>query len=408
MEETMPDSLSKMLMTAFKMALGVGTDEDAIERDIDICTLGQKLKIIDETFSPRNYGEEKLKDILQKFDHYIKLTEDTSIYPSRYFAQLIDIIPDDFAEKGFGYSLNKNTYDNIKRFAYIPPQRYDELANLALSEKWYLGDRPKTGNPYELLENYLNYTFIRLLHEEKIKESPSGSFAIFNTGLVDRKYEQIFALFALNRNNQQKWFLKSFCTKGEGADGKLLVREFPELPEAADYFSNPADLIYNLHAGMPCVDWEHILIDNADRIPIHFFKNLNIKNFICKDCSKMTEDEFDDYVSELKNAFYEDRRAYRIAIALINGAIEDAIKKVRWNYKTAIPMYYTRTRKVNLLLPLCLVSDDKADVALVVERTESGQYQGHTILRLEWAYQSARLICRPDSDWLSSSLIDSL
>jgi uncharacterized protein DUF3825 len=48
-----------------------------------------------------------------------------------------------------------------------------------------------------------------------------------------------------------------------------------------------------------------------------------------------------------------------------------------------------------------LVSDERVDLALAVEKTISGSYIGHTVLSLDWAYTNARLICRPDSDWLS-------
>ena len=50
---------------------------------------------------------------------------------------------------------------------------------------------------------------------------------------------------------------------------------------------------------------------------------------------------------------------------------------------------------------LCLSDDEQsADVALVVEKQESGNYQGQTILTLQMAYLDARLICRPNSEWL--------
>ena len=35
---------------------------------------------------------------------------------------------------------------------------------------------------------------------------------------------------------------------------------------------------------------------------------------------------------------------------------------------------------------------------------ESGAYIGQTILTMKMAYNNARLICRPDSDWLNTSL----
>ena len=52
------------------------------------------------------------------------------------------------------------------------------------------------------------------------------------------------------------------------------------------------------------------------------------------------------------------------------------------------------------MLPLCLEDDDHTDAALVVQKNPSGSYQGQTLLRLDQAYLDARLICRPNIDWL--------
>ena len=55
---------------------------------------------------------------------------------------------------------------------------------------------------------------------------------------------------------------------------------------------------------------------------------------------------------------------------------------------------------MSLLLPLALINDEVVDIALVVTKNPSGSYLGRTILPLDWAYMNARLVCRPDSDWL--------
>lgn len=44
-------------------------------------------------------------------------------------------------------------------------------------------------------------------------------------------------------------------------------------------------------------------------------------------------------------------------------------------------------------------------MALAVQR-ENEAYVGYTILELDWAYSNARLIARPDSDWLTPSSIE--
>ena len=90
----------------------------------------------------------------------------------------------------------------------------------------------------------------------------------------------------------------------------------------------------------------------------------------------------------------------------MKNALETAIKRANWNYKTAIPQYYPTHDSTSLLLPLALKDERTIDLALVVEKQASGNYQGHTVLPLAWAYSNARLITRPDSDWLSTDRID--
>ncbi len=86
-------------------------------------------------------------------------------------------------------------------------------------------------------------------------------------------------------------------------------------------------------------------------------------------------------------------------IMLFDGAIKRAKQMINANYKTAVPQYYKG--KIQLLIPICLINDNVPDLALVVSKNEMGnQYLGHTCLTLDMAYNNARLIARPDSNWL--------
>ena len=89
----------------------------------------------------------------------------------------------------------------------------------------------------------------------------------------------------------------------------------------------------------------------------------------------------------------------------LDEAIGVAKKRARWNYRTAIPHYFPSFKRLEFLLPLCLLRDSQVDVALSVQKTDTG-YLGNTVLPLDWAYKSARLVCRPDSDWLAPHQID--
>ena len=95
--------------------------------------------------------------------------------------------------------------------------------------------------------------------------------------------------------------------------------------------------------------------------------------------------------------------------ARFKNALDIALSRVAWNYKTAIPVYYVTDHKLSLLLPLALEKKGVIDVALVCEHKldeASGvnNYVGRTIFTLQMAYNNARLITRPDSDWLMADM----
>ena len=81
------------------------------------------------------------------------------------------------------------------------------------------------------------------------------------------------------------------------------------------------------------------------------------------------------------------------------GAIDIMKKRVTANYKIAVPQYFDG--KIQLLLPLYLLEKSQPDLALVVTKNQAGNsYQGHTCLTMQMAYNNARLIAKPDSNWL--------
>ncbi|OAV64244.1 hypothetical protein Barb6XT_02880 [Bacteroidales bacterium Barb6XT] len=165
-------------------------------------------------------------------------------------------------------------------------------------------------------------------------------------------------------------------------------------------------MIYDITSGKPSLDDKHIFIENTDRLPSAFISDNCSKDFILKETNKMSFEERKQYFKDLGAAIEADDRTYRCMKGRLDDAVELALKRIDWNFKTAIPMYFPTNNKMSLLLPLALVNDDKVDVALVVERMPSGNYLGHTILPLSWAYSNARLVTRPDSGWLVAEDIE--
>ncbi len=248
----------------------------------------------------------------------------------------------------------------LLEFAYLGKidEFLQQVSDMAMQESWNYVHSPND-RPYPILYNYLNHTFIRLQEEGKIIRV--GDFLSFNTGLVTENQQEIFAVF---KDYGGRIAFVKFCNESDGSMGY-----YSPLPSRASYFTDPSDLIYDdrLEAR---INIDHIIGD-----PINFAR------FPAEIRSLPTH--------QLTNTF--------------NGAITHAKKRVRRNYKTAIPQFYrgqyVPKGQLQLLLPLCLIQPSKADLALAIFK-ENGFYSGRTCLTLDMAINNARLIAKPDDEWL--------
>lgn len=246
-------------------------------------------------------------------------------------------------------------------FIFFPSfeEKIDDLAELAEPEDW---DYKNTANPNlkskPILFNYLRYTYAKLSQEDKIEISIDGQYLAFNTGLVTINQESIFCFCSKNKNQTKtSWFFQGWKRKGE-----YDMTRFEKIPEMAHYFDNPAVLVFDCKKPLnPNI--EHIIEDNKERFPQPY--------------------------NEMNNHLLHN---------LLKGAIDSAVERVKRNYKTAIPHYYDG--RIQLLLPLCFSEPNKAELALVVENMGS-MYRAATCLTLDMAYNNARQLVRPDTDWLA-------
>lgn len=282
-----------------------------------------------------------------------------------------------------------------------------ELAEKAVPESWdFAGSQRRD---YHILIQYIKYTFYRLTRENKVCISDDRQFACFNTGLVDKHYDDIYACFTPNDPGcETEWKFAGFCTAANRTLGKQIVNYFSPLPQPPCYFERGEQLFFDVNRQL-LTDFDHIIIDNADRLPLQFLS----EQFT--DCREAA-----DIVSELRTAqdnfrkreLYEQLRQIltdnnRLFVRIqnrIKDSIELARKRVTRNYKTAIPSYYPKRNSMSLMLPLCLTDEEEPDIALVVEQTPSGNYQGQTILTLGQAYIDARLLCQLNSEWLTTGI----
>lgn len=249
--------------------------------------------------------------------------------------------------------MSTNLYD----FSWFPDFQKSivELKDLAMDEDW---DYITPTGKFPILVNYINHTFSKLVEENKIEFF--GEYAIYNTGLVTENQEEIFGYFQKNKrpNSSIPWYFQGWRKMSD----RDLVK-FSKLPETAHYFTDASELIYDIKLDLR-INVDHIIQDNKMRFP--------------------------SSLSTMDN--------YQLGI-ILQGTIDDAKRRIKRNYKTAIPQYFKG--KLQLLLPLCLMTKAKADLALVVEK-ENGTYRASTCLTLDMAINNARLIAKPDDEWLKA------
>jgi len=385
-----------------------GTDgwTDLVKIGMPLISLGVNYKAL---------GYLKLRELIEAFDEDIEVRRDETTYkvPVLYARQkLIAKKPPNTTPKPTtakqAVKHSGAIPQNLMQWAWINDfrQAVVDLKNMALKERWFYKSQ-NPAFPFPILSKYLMYTFFRLSKESgKIKTTEK--YAAFNTGLVNNLYEPIYALFGKNRvQGRQEWYFLEFCISGVDKAGKNLASNFNPLPERARYFSNPSDLIYDINAPEPQLNWNHIILDNVSRLPINFLEENKPEGFLFRDTSTMNTVERSQYYSDLSSAIENDSKRFRAIKNRFSDSLNLALKRVEWNFKTAIPMYFPLRNKLSLLLPLSLIDDEIIDLTLVTEKTQSGNYLGHTILPLDWAYSNARLITRPESDWLAADKIES-
>ncbi len=330
----------------------------------------------------------------------VELTLKPSAYEGKgWFLYFVDTVVRE--RSGFSGDPGKQ----LENFAFLGSWSgfLSELANKAVDEQWDFVEGPN--RRYQILQQYIKYTFSRLTREKKICISGDKQFAAFNTGLADNHYDDIYACFTPNDSGSDtEWRFAGFCTAASGGLGKQLVNYFNPLPLPPSYFTHNEDLFFD-HTKQLHTDFEHIIIDNIKRLPIQFLYDQFFDNHDARELVEKIRECSDRYIrnslyNDLKNIIYDNSRLFMRIQNRIKDSIELARKRVRWNYKTAVPSYFPKRDSMSLMLPLALQDESTPDVALVVELTRSGSYQGQTILTLPQAYIDARLMCRLTGDWL--------
>lgn len=364
---------------------------DSLKRDdgwTDLATVGTHLTAINIDF--KTYGCFKLKAFFEAMGDSFELSTDS-----------ITALP--IVRTGKANTEKTDSFQDVFLHQWSLIQFNEaiiKLKEIALDEEWDYDDST-SDSPYPILGQYLKWTFVKLKRENKILYA--NDYAAFNTGLVDKYYKPIFALFDKNKNKgKQPWHFIDFCVAGSSSyASRKLSDNFSVLPKRAVYIRKYDDVMYDCGLPVDC-NWEHILEDHIERIPDALLRQVCSEEFNIKEVNQMSVQESDTYYDSLKSFLSSNPDRLSLLSHIMSMALDRAIMRVEWNYKTAIPVYYPTLDSVNLILPLALNINEPEQIslALVMTKTPASRYRGVTIFTLDMAYSNARLITKPSSDWL--------
>ncbi|MBO4698089.1 DUF3825 domain-containing protein [bacterium] len=277
-----------------------------------------------------------------------------------------------FKDRSFTYFNFRNSQD-VKNFL-------NKLKGTAMNEPW--GRPPQ----YPILRSYIDHTYSKLLLEDdkkedkdkKIKSLPDGR-KIFNTGLLDKYFNQIFIIGREDNDGM----LSDLGILSETSKEMQTFKK--DLPGMASYFIKREDVVFdaNLQIKMDPDNYKHIFEDGLERGRLKKYTTDYEK------AKEVGEDEVEKLISKIAMEF--------------KTALECTQKLAQRNYKLAIPQFYRTADNMQFLLPIYLSFDfDKdPDCVLAVEYCEEEEcYRGYTILTPGMAYNNARLIAKPDVFWL--------
>lgn len=250
-------------------------------------------------------------------------------------------------------------------------QKLEILAKMAQPERWTY-KKVQDIDAYKILRNYIQFTYERIDEENKFFYSKDGNYRCMNTGLLTNYGQEIVAVFAKNEvKGKQPWFFNGFFKETD----KFVTTNFAGNPPLANYFENVDDLIYNSKLELK-LKKEHIIDDNFERFVEAGFSDAALIDVLL-DSAKITLE-----------------------------------KKLKRNFKLALPFYYHNTetdeRKIQLLAPLYFPGAP-VRLALVLNKIKSENneyYEGVTVLPVELAYMNSRLIVKPDEEW--AKIIDEI
>ncbi len=376
--------------------------------DLGLDNSSLKTQVLNDYLKSRKEGKVTLKD-------------DCYIFPLSFLSKdketLIASIKKTEGKNEYKYLINflgadrekpKNALKNDIHFTDYD-KSIKELSLLAKKEKW--GYR-HSKDPYIILKIYLQYTYYRLESQKRIFLDSKSGFAAFNTGLKTEEYEDIYAVLLLSKDKtiQEKYLFQGFTVSASQGLGKIIVEHFNPLPKRATYIDNPDEVYFDTSKEIH-TDEKHIILDNIDRFPLDYLSTMvapfaeekSILESIKKAKNEIAQERL---YRKLEASIEKNSLLYTLLKTSLDNTIAKAKRMVEYDYRTALASFFPTRNVISMMLPLEFNSNKGIEAVLLVEKTQSGNYQGQTILTSKQAYVNARLLSPLEHTYLDPSKIE--
>lgn len=251
---------------------------------------------------------------------------------------------------------------------------------------------------YPILESYIKNIYAKLIKDHldlsnpdninkgKIIKSSYGRFMLFNSGLLNKYVEEICIIGELVTTKNKSI---AYCKNPIIANGKrdtittykFKQEDVEDWPEIVSFFDDINQVVFNAKSERIDLDYESLEHCIDERVLLRW------------------PGKYQD--------LYKKGDVKTISDALKN-AINNALMIAKRNYKYVVPQYRPTTDTIQFLMPIYLDNeyDKSPDFALVLALDDATHYYfPETVLKLDDAYNNARLIAKPDDLWLNPDRI---
>ncbi|MEA5026024.1 MAG: DUF3825 domain-containing protein [Erysipelotrichaceae bacterium] len=260
--------------------------------------------------------------------------------------------------------LNTNFKTNcLKRFAYVGnrvdfDKKLHYLTTISEPENWY---QKENDDVPPVIFYYIIHTFNRIFEQEKLEINDTEDICVGNTGLITPQGDEIYFYFVKSPTHDPEkitsnyWYLKKFICENE----QDFIRTGLKRPSIASYFDDYNELFFDANLKIT-LNFDHIFGERSERLPIEF-------GVLPIDIARQS----------------------------FNGFLEHTKKRIKRNNRIPVPQYYKG--KIMFLIPVTIFNSKI--VVIAVEKI-GNEYIANTTLTKTMAYNCARLLNKPESNWL--------